>query len=109
MKQPKASTTHHEYKKAYSVALRNAFFIWNESKMKQLEDLMRKDGMTEEKIETQQYYNATLYKGCVDRLIPSPKHLYWRVRSVFVMYGDFEDCSGKNYSMMIRGQGQTTC
>ena len=76
MKRPKASTTHHEYKKAYNVALRNGFFIWNESKMKQLEDLMRKDGMTEEKIESERYYNAALYKVCVERLIPSPKHLY---------------------------------
>ena len=107
MKRPKSSTTHHEYKKAHSVALRNAFFIWNESKIKQLEDFMRKDGMAEEKIESQRYYNTTLYKGCVDRMIPPPKHLYWWVRSVFVTYGGLEDRNGKNYSTMIRGQVQT--
>ena len=76
MKRPKASITHHEYKKAYNVALRNGFFIWNESKMKQLEDLMRKDSMTEEKIESERYHNAALYKACVDRLMPLPKDMY---------------------------------
>ena len=97
MKCPKSSTTHHKYKKAYNVALQNAFFIWNETKMKQLEDLTRKDGMTEEKIESERYYNAALFKGCVDRFMPSPKHLYWRVRSVFVMYGDLEDPRGETF------------
>ena len=95
IKRPKSSTTHHEYKKAYNVALQNAFFIWNETKMKQLEDLMRKDGMTEENIESERYYNAALFKGCVDRFMPSPKHLYWRVRSVFAMYGYLKDRRGK--------------
>ena len=51
--------------------------------------------MAEEKIESQRYYNTTLYKGCVDRMIPPPKHLHWRVRSVFVTYGDLEDRNGK--------------
>ena len=51
--------------------------------------------MTEENIESQRYYNATLYKACVDRMTPSPKHLYLlRVRSVFVMYGDLEGYRG---------------
>ena len=79
------------------LAFQNAFFIWNKLKLEELEDHMRKkDGMAVEQIEVERYYNCDLYKGCIDRFIPGPKHLYWRVRSVFVMYGDLADSnSGK--------------
>ena len=61
--------THHEHKKGYKVALQNAFYIWNETKMKELEALMRKDGMSEEQLESQRYYNSDLYRGCVERYV----------------------------------------
>ncbi|KAL7532711.1 hypothetical protein ACHAXR_004793, partial [Thalassiosira sp. AJA248-18] len=87
---------HHEHKKGYKVALQNAFFIWNSFNLEELEDRMRKDGMTAEQIESERYYNSSLYQGCIDRFIPPPKLLYWRVRSVFVMYGSLVDSkSGK--------------
>ena len=56
---------------------------------------MKKAGLTDDQIDSERYYNANLYKGCVDRFMPWPKHLYWRVRFIFVMYGDFEDSKGK--------------
>ena len=30
---------------------------------------MRKAGLTEDQIDSERYYNATLYKGCVDRFM----------------------------------------
>ena len=58
--------------------------------------MRKKDGMAVDQIEVERYYNCDLYKDCIDRFIPGPKHLYWRVRSVFVMYGDLVDSkSGK--------------
>ena len=74
------------------LAFQNAFFIWNKSKLEQLEDHMRKkDGMTVEQIEAERYYNCDLYKGCIDQFSPGANYLYWRVHSVSVMYGDLVD------------------
>ena len=56
---------------------------------------MRKAGLIEDQIDSECYYNANLYKGFVDRFMFLPKHLYWCVRSVFVMYGDLEDNKDK--------------
>ena len=94
MDRPKVGM-HHEYKKGYKVAFQNAMFVWNISKKEELENLMKKDSVSEEQIEAEQYYNSAIYKGCVDRSMPPPSLLYWRVRSVFVMYGDLVDKNGK--------------
>lgn len=80
MDRPKIPTKH-EAKKSYKVAFSNALFIWNPRKVAQLEKSMRDNGMTDEDIENERFFNSKLYLGCVDRLVPSPKLLYWRVRA----------------------------
>ena len=75
---------HHEAKKAFFVALREAFFVWNPSKLKELEDKMRNNGMTDDEIRVARYFNTQLFRGCVDRNVPPSTVLYWRVRAVYV-------------------------
>ena len=81
----------HEAKKTFSVALKNAFLVWNPTKLKQLEDEMREAGMSDKEIQAQRYCNSQVYNGCVDRYAPSPRILYWRVRAVYALYGDMID------------------
>lgn len=42
-----------EFKKGFSVALRDAFFIWNEQQMNKLEKRMRASGMTQSDIQNE--------------------------------------------------------
>ena len=81
----------HEAKKSYFVALREAFLVWNPTRMKELETRMSESGMTEEEIEQQKYFNARLFRECVERKVPSPKILYWRVRAVYALFGNMVD------------------
>lgn len=53
--------------------------------------MLKDSGMTEEEIESERYYNSRLCLDCVDRRIPPPSKLYWRVRAVFVLYGSMKD------------------
>ena len=63
--------------------------------MKELEDEMRASGMTDDEIRLQRYYNTQLFRGCVDRKVPSSTVLYWRVRAVYVAYGSIVDSKTK--------------
>jgi hypothetical protein len=83
--------TNHETKKAYFVALREAFLVWNKDRMRELEDKMRESGMTDEEIQSQKYHNAALFRGCIERTVPPPSILYWRVRAVYALYGNMID------------------
>jgi len=85
----------HEAKKAYFIALKEAFLIWNPVKLKELEDNMEAGGMTKKEIEAQMYFNPGPYNGCVDRYAPSPKILYWRVRAVYALCGNIIDSKTK--------------
>jgi hypothetical protein len=82
---------HHEAKKSYFVALREAFFVWNQSKLKELEEHMVEAGYTLEEVHRRKYFNSNLFRGCVDRHLPAPTILYWRVRAVYVMFGSMKD------------------
>jgi hypothetical protein len=81
----------HESKKAYKNALKNAFFIWNPETMNALVEQMKEGGMTDEEIESAKYFRPTLFHDCVERIVPAPKVLYWRVRAVFALYGPMID------------------
>ena len=81
----------HEAKKEIFVALKNAFLVWNPTKLKQLEDKMREAGMLDKDIKAQRYYNLQVYNRCVDRYAPSLRILYWRVRAVYALYGNMID------------------
>lgn len=81
----------HEAKKAHFVALQDAFLVWNPKKMAELEERIRDSGMTDEEIQAQKYFNSRLFFDFVERKVPSPRILYWRVRAVYVMYGKMND------------------
>lgn len=83
--------TDHEGKKAFKVAYSNAMFEFNPTKLEELENHMRESGMTNVEIDCARYYNSRLYLNCVDRSIPSPRLLYYRVRAVFCLYGSMKD------------------
>ncbi|KAL7507187.1 hypothetical protein ACHAXN_004385 [Cyclotella atomus] len=85
----------HESKKAYFVALRDAFLFWNPAKLKELEDAMMKSGMINDEIQAQKYHNARLYRECVDRKVPPSSILYHRVRAVCALFGNMIDSKTK--------------
>lgn len=85
----------HEHKKGYKNALKNAFFIWNETTMNQVVERMKQAGMQDEEIETAKYFRPTIFHDCVERIVPTPKILYWRVRAVFALYGQMKDSKTK--------------
>ena len=37
------------------------------------------------------YYHSGIFTSCVDRKVPHPSILYWRVRAVYAMYGPMKD------------------
>lgn len=81
----------HEAKKAYFVALREAFLVWNKDKMQELEAKMRESGMTDKEIRALKYHHAALFRACIERTVPPPSILYWRVRAVYALYGNMID------------------
>jgi hypothetical protein len=80
-------------------------------RLKQLKDIMREDGYSDDNltnddkiseaaakytsnsddIESLMYFNAKFFKKCIKQRILPPKELYWRVRAVFVTFGDMGD------------------
>ncbi|KAL7493375.1 hypothetical protein ACHAWT_002406, partial [Skeletonema menzelii] len=86
---------HHEGKKAFFVALREAFLVWNKEKLEELKGHLRNEGQSEEEIEKKMLFTSTLFTDCVDRHIPPPSLLYFRVRAVFVLFGNLVDSKTK--------------
>ena len=77
----------HKAKKGYFVALQNAFFDWNKDQMTELTSKLTDSGLTNHEIENMKYYNARLFINYVEREVPPPSYLYWRMRAVFAVYG----------------------
>ena len=86
---------HHEGKKSFFVALRDAFLVWNKDKLEELKGHLREEGRSEEEIEKKMLFTSTLFTDCVDRYIPPPSLLYFRVRAVFVLFGKLVDSKTK--------------
>eukprot|EP00804_Cyclotella_cryptica_P030502 CCRYP_008559-RA/>CCRYP_008559-RA protein AED:0.95 eAED:0.95 QI:0/0/0/0.33/1/1/3/0/557 len=63
--------------------------------MKELEELMRLQGLSDSQIQAKKYYKARLFRDCVERKVPAPKILYWRVRAVFALFGNIIDSETK--------------
>ena len=87
--------THHEGKKAFFVALRDAFFMWDKEKLDELIAHMIADGVTPEEIDNKMLFSPTLFTDCVPRYIPPASLLYFRVRAVFVLFGNMKDSKSK--------------
>ena len=50
--------------------------------------LTEKEGMNENEIEMHMHYNIKWWSTCAHRSMLPPSLLHWRVRVVFVFYGD---------------------
>ena len=82
----------HVYGKAYFTALREAFFIWDEKVLYEVQETMRKKaGWTSKKIENMMYFKHTWFTARVPRVVPKPSQLYYRVRSVYSVFGGLKD------------------
>ncbi len=51
-----------------------------------VESALKVEGLTEQSIEAMLYYNNKFFTLKVDQNVPEPSKLYWRVRSVFVVF-----------------------
>lgn len=85
----------HELKKAYKVALQEALFAWNPVKLEALKQAMVSDGLAKDEVDAEMYYNVKAFRSVVDRRILPPRQLYWRIRAVFVQFGNQVDSKTK--------------
>lgn len=81
----------HCYRKLFKIAFRDALLAWNPTKLKEVMDALKEDGFTDEEIQKKLYYDAKFFKDCVERIVLPPKQLYWRLRAVFMIFGDLKD------------------
>lgn len=86
---------HHEVKKAYHVALRDAWMIFDPVVLEEVKDVLRKNGFTEDDIDARMYYDFDYFRQRVPRRVPPPSVHYWRVRRVFELFGSIEDSKTK--------------
>lgn len=86
----------HNYKKAYCSALMEAFLEWNREKLVMVIDgIKEEEGWTDEEIKAKMFFNPVYFQKKVDRIILPPSKLYWRVRAVYVKFGNKLDHKGK--------------
>lgn len=52
---------------------------------------MKIHGLTDEDIEKKRYYDSQFFQARVPRRVPGPWELYWRLRAVYVAFGDVVD------------------
>ncbi|GFH52681.1 hypothetical protein CTEN210_09158 [Chaetoceros tenuissimus] len=91
MDRPKVPSRHC-YKKLYKIAFRDALLAWNTELLQELKDVMiEKDGMAAQDVDRLLYFNSKLFRDCVDRKILQPEQLYWRLRAVFMTFGNLID------------------
>ncbi len=82
---------HHEMKKAYFVALRDAWFAFDTEKLAALRSTLLASGMTEKEINAEMYFNFDYFRQRVPRVVLPPSQLYRRVRAVYAVYGQMLD------------------
>lgn len=56
---------------------------------------MKASGLSDEQVDAQMYYNARFFRECVERVVPPPNILYYRLRAVFVLFGNKVDSKTK--------------
>ena len=87
---------HHDGKKGYFVALRQAWFQWDLTKLAEVKATLRYErGMNNNEIEALMYYDVDYFRVRVPRVVLPPSKLYWRVRAVYEMYGPMIDAKTK--------------
>ena len=90
MDRPKVPV-HHELKKAYFVALREAWYAFDETALAKVKAALTSNGLTEADIEAKMYYSFDYFRKRVPRLILPPSKHYSRVRAVYEAYGPLRD------------------
>jgi hypothetical protein len=85
-------SVHHEAKKGYFVALRQAFLQWDPVKLAEVIAVLRDvEGKSDTDIEAMMYYNVDYFRQRVPRVVLPPSQLYHRVRAVYEVYGPAKD------------------
>jgi hypothetical protein len=80
--------TNHEFKKAYYYALMGAFLEWDPNGLASVKNTLLDNGWTEEEFESTLFYKPSFFRRRVQRVALPPHLLYYRVRAVFVTFGD---------------------
>ena len=94
MSRPKVPVKH-EFKKPYFVALQQAFFACRPDLLSKVMQILEAKGYSKQDIKAKMYYDVNFFRQRVDRRILPPRQLYWRVRSVFVLFGAKVDSKSK--------------
>ncbi|GFH43535.1 hypothetical protein CTEN210_07273 [Chaetoceros tenuissimus] len=78
----------HSHRKAFYVALSEAFFQWSEQDLAVLEaKLAEKKGMDRKAIYLCRYFKRKYFSKRCRRICLPPSRLYWRIRNVFEIFG----------------------
>ena len=77
----------HEYKKAYFVALMNAFLVWDKTKFNTISSILQDSGWSKDTVDGTLYFRPRFFQKRVEQIVLPPRELYWRVRAVFVTFG----------------------
>ena len=79
---------HHDCKKAYFVALRRAWFVFDPIVEKRvINTLKSQEKIDDEEIEARKYFNFDWFRQRIPRFVPPPPDHYRRVRAVFATFG----------------------
>ena len=92
MDRPKVPTQH-EAKKAYFVALRDAWFLWDTERLATVMERLHAAGKSQKEIDAMLYYHFSYFRKRIERVVPPPSIHYWRVRMVFETFGSIIDSS----------------
>ena len=71
---------HHEIKKAYFVALRDAWMSFDPVVLEEVKDVLRLNGSDEDDIAAKMYYDFDYFRQRVPRRVLPPSIHYYRVR-----------------------------
>ena len=80
--------TRHEWRKAFKHALMKAFLEWDFTKLEKVKKALLDKGWTEQEFESTLYYKPSFFRKRVPRVALPPAQLYYRVRAVFVTFGN---------------------
>ena len=84
--------TSHDYKKSFFVALRRAWFVFDEDRLQLVKAVLRRDDqLTDSQIDAKMYYDFAFFRDRVPRRVPPPAEHYRRVRAVFALFGPLLD------------------
>ncbi|KAL3917223.1 MAG: hypothetical protein SGILL_004811, partial [Bacillariaceae sp.] len=81
----------HEYKKAFKVAMMNAFLEWDPNELQKVKATLLSHDWTEERFDSAMFYRPSFFRTKIARVALPPKQLYWRVRAVFKVFGNKVD------------------